>query len=262
MILHLENKEKQITINLNFIRFFGQKHSVNTVLQEHRQNQKLLIKYLIEYFAPNQEKGVQMVKNWFLQAFKEMDGEDTIDGQISVLNESYERFRKDYKLDNTLEVNPTIKKMNSFKTKKETMLRIPLGECIGLLLTGNFSLYHYGDSRAINILVPEGLLEGYRDILINKYFGILSTFNTKAEITLSELKVYDFVHINGKYFNVKSFLKFFNSKEMINISTYKDVINSVDLDSIVLRQGENILLVNTPISTPFDEQDFTILDIS
>lgn len=262
MILHLENKEKQLTINLNFTRFFGQKHGIYSVQTERQQKQKLLTKYLIEYFAPTQEKGIQMVKNWFLQALKEMNGKNTIDGQYSILNESYERFRKDYKLDSPIEINQTIRKMNTFKvSKKTTVLRTELSECIGLLLTADFSLYHFGDNQGLSISIPEGLLEDYEGILKRKYYNIIGNFKSNFFINLSELKIYDFLKYKNFIFNIKDYFTFFNSKEKISISTYNDEVNGTALISVVLKQDNNILLVNGFESNGFEDEDFTILNI-
>lgn len=261
MILHLKNEEKQIEINLNFTRFFGQKYNLCSAYTDRKQNQKLLIKYLIEYFAPNQEKGVQMVDSWFKQSLVELDGKDTDDGVWSVLNESYDCFRKNYKLIAVDKTSPIIKKINSVKaSKKDNVARVLLGDCLSSLITSNFILYHYGDNRGLDIIIPKDIWEKYDSILKDTYFNIINNFRAQTTTTLSELKIYDFVEVKDKYYNIKNCLKFFNSKEKIEISMIDNINNNI-ISNIALKQGNNILVPYIFFyDLPFVE-DFTILEI-
>lgn len=261
MILHLKNEEKQIEINLNFTSFFGKKHSLSSAYQERKQNQKLLIKYLIEYFAPNREKGVQMVNDWFKQALTEMEGEDTVDGSWSVLNESYDCFRKNYKLISIDTTPPIIKKINSYKAnKKDVVSRILLSDCLSALVTTNFILYHYGDSRGLDIVISNNLIGGYEVIFKNIYFDIINNFRAQRDINLSELKIYDYLKANARCYDIKKYLKFFNSKEKIEIS-FIDSLNENIKSLIALKQGNIILMPYNFYYDITNEEDFTILEI-
>ena len=70
-----------------------------------KAKRKLLIKYLIDLFAPedNRTLGILQVNDWFKKALQEVDDMITTDSSMSsvkvVMCQSYERFRKDYKLD-------------------------------------------------------------------------------------------------------------------------------------------------------------------
>ena len=105
MTLHLNNPTKKVTINLDFIKFFGYDYGLTTVYHDMKAKRKLLIKYLIDLFAPedNRTLGILQVNDWFKKALQEVDDMITTDSSMSsvkiVLCQSYERFRKDYKLD-------------------------------------------------------------------------------------------------------------------------------------------------------------------
>ena len=105
MILHLTNPTKKVTINLDFIKFFGYDYGLTTVYLGMKAKRKLLIKYLIDLFAPegNRTLGILQVNGWFKKALQEVNDMISTDSSMSnvkiILCQSYEHFRKDYKLE-------------------------------------------------------------------------------------------------------------------------------------------------------------------